>query len=388
MLNKLKDLFKGQINYNRYHKEVHQNIWIFSSTENAHFNYNSKYLFLYVKDHLPEITPYYVINDSEKRKQLKEIYGDAYFIGNETPEDIEKILSAKVWFTSAGLPLYAAGLKKKHIIINLWHGVPLKKIVLQEEKKWNPAKIYFKYIFTNNYHSVLTSSENMVDIMADSFGIKKSQVKVWGQPRMDALLDPIDRNKYLENALKEELPDYDKVLLYAPTHRDGKKSKLFPFADFNIQDFEDFLERNKILLCIRMHLSEADDSDAASSKWIKQLDNSKVEEVNDVLSIFDMLITDYSSIYIDYLLLNRPILFLAYDAAEYLKTRGLNFSYDEVTPGDKPTTAAEFEAAIQKGLYHDEHGQWRQEVYEFFNQTPYPCSARICSEILKLEEHL
>ena len=61
-----------------------------------------------------------------------------------------------------------------------------------------------------------------------------------------------------------------------------------------------------------------------------------------VLGIFDLLVTDYSSIYIDYLLTEKPIVFLPYDKEQYLEGRGMNFGYDEVTPGPKPETMRSF----------------------------------------------
>ena len=78
-------------------------MWIFSSTDNSHYNYNSRYLFEYVKDNLLEITSYFVINDEKLRRKLGEEYGEQYFIETCSEEGMKKVLSAGVWFTSAGL---------------------------------------------------------------------------------------------------------------------------------------------------------------------------------------------------------------------------------------------------------------------------------------------
>ena len=59
-------------------------IWLFSSTDNSHYNYNSRYLFEYVKENLPEITPLFVINDPELRNSLSSKYGKQYFIETES----------------------------------------------------------------------------------------------------------------------------------------------------------------------------------------------------------------------------------------------------------------------------------------------------------------
>ena len=86
-------------------------IWLFSSTDNSHYNYNSRYLFEYVKENLPEITPLFVINDPELRNSLSSKYGKQHFIETESIQGIRQALSAGVWFTSAGLPAgYMAGI--------------------------------------------------------------------------------------------------------------------------------------------------------------------------------------------------------------------------------------------------------------------------------------
>ena len=125
--------------------------WIFSSVDNCHYNYNSRYLFEYVKEKVKEVTPYFVINDERLRKELSDRYGEDYFIETNTAAGIKKVLSAGVWFTSAGLPVYGTKLKKDRLIINLWHGVPLKKIALMDPNlnKW--SRLYFKKIFNSSH---------------------------------------------------------------------------------------------------------------------------------------------------------------------------------------------------------------------------------------------
>lgn len=105
-------------------------VWVFSSVDNCHYNYNSRYLFEYVRDNLKQVKPLFVINDDALRTQLGAEYGEQYFIETNTASGIRKVLGAGVWFTSAGLPVYGTNLRKNRLIINLWHGVPLKQIAL------------------------------------------------------------------------------------------------------------------------------------------------------------------------------------------------------------------------------------------------------------------
>ena len=112
---------------------------------------------------------------------------------------------------------------------------------------------------------------------------------------------------------------------------------------------------------------------------IRFLNEDRVEDIMEVLAMFDLLITDYSSIYIDYLLLERPMLFLPYDREDYLKTRGFNFDYDEVTPGPKPKSYAEFLNSIEGLLYNEmNYVENRKKIERKFNKIQEPCSEYIC----------
>lgn len=358
------------------------NIWIFSSVDNRKYNYNSKYLFEYVKKNLPEITPRYVINDDEERATLSHIYGDEFFIESYSVEGIKKVLEGGVWFTSAGLPVYGFRLGKKRKIVNLWHGVPLKKIALLENQASWFKRLYFKSIFSANYDSIYTTSETLIPIMAKSFGVGRDCIKVMGQPRNDLLFQEIDRQDMLKRLYGIDFL-VNHVILYAPTYREFGDTKLFPFEDFDIKVLNDFLERHKIMLLIRYHLEEQQ-GECLESRWIRTVNEDKVLDIMEILSGFDGVITDYSSIYIDYLLLERPVVFLPYDFYEYERKRGMNFVYEEVTPGPKPTTMKEFMKEVER-LFTDSsyYKEARHKGNMFFNGIQEPCSDRICKIIMK-----
>ena len=356
-------------------------IWLFSSTDNSHYNYNSRYLFEYVKENLPEITPLFVINDSELRNSLSSKYGKQYFIETESIQGIRQALSAGVWFTSAGLPAYGIGLHKKRLIINLWHGVPLKKIALLDPNLKKAARIYFKKIFSENYTCILTTSHELIPLMARSFAVSEDKIKVWGQPRNDGLFQKNDCREIL-GQLFPDLPEYTKTVLYAPTFRDYGQVQLFPFKDFDQEQLEAFLEEKNMLLFIRTHVAEQGSAAPYLGKRIRFLGNEQAEDVTGILNIFDCLITDYSSIYIDYLLTDKPMIFLPYDRQHYLDGRGMNFDYDDVTPGPKPETFNDFLDALSP-----KEDFWKSErtrVNRLFNEIQHPCAADICNKVLKM----
>lgn len=368
--------------------------WAFSSVHNQTFNYNSSYLFLYVKEYCPDIHPYYVINDDRLRQELGERYGKEYFIDGKTLDGIRKILNCKVWFTSTAPPLYGMGFQKKYTIVNLWHGVPLKKIGMEQKNLSRLTRLYYKYLFADNYAAVLTTSEHLVPVMSRSFLVEPDRVKVWGQPRNDMLFCKQDVGEVLNRVYgAQSLPEVEKVLLYAPTFRDHAPTRLFPFPELqngkdwpDMEKLQSWLEEHRMLLCIRLHLY-----DQTANGWLKELDGQqgsrirllgedRAADIMEILNIFDLLITDYSSIYIDYLFTGKPMVFLPYDREDYLRERGMNFPYDEVTPGPKPKTFPEFLNSIEDLLYNrDSYVQWREEVHAFFNQIQRPCCGDICN---------
>lgn len=396
MWNKITNLIKTSWARLTFRGEPSPQCWVFSSVHNQTFNYNSSYLFLYVKDHCPDIHPCYVLNDDDLRKELEEKYGREYFIDTKTLSGIRKVLSCKVWFTSTAPPLYGIGFRKNHIIVNLWHGIPLKKIGMEQENLSGLTRKYYKYLFADNYEAVVTTSEELVPVMSRSFLVEPERIKVWGQPRNDMLFEKQDGGEVLrqifEKAGEEDsnLPNFKKTVLYAPTFRDNAPTKIFPFPDFDISRLQEWLEVQDLFLCIRLHLY-----DQTACRWLKELDHpgsrirllneDRVSDIMEVLNIFDLLVTDYSSIYIDYLLTGNPVIFLPYDREEYLKDRGMNFDYDQATPGPKPKTFQEFLNSVCDLLYnHDGYVRQRAQINDFFNEVQNPCCAEICNYVREL----
>lgn len=382
MLGKLRLLLKQSKAVKKYlneKKEINEKRWLFSSSENTEFNYNSKYLFEYVLSAHPEIEPFYVINNDEKREKLNKKYGRELFINTLTEEGMDTALSCKTWFTSAGLPVYASDLAKYYDIINLWHGIPLKKIALQDKNLSFFTKLMFRKIFSENYKYILTSSEKLIPVMQRSFDVEEKKIKVWGQPRCDLIYKENDRKKLMAKLYGKET-EFNRLILYAPTFRDKYRTRLFPFDDYEPSILDQYLKGSGTLILVKPHISETADFSPYYTENILPLNME--DDIMDVLNIFDMLITDYSSIYIDYLKLNRGIIFLPYDRNEYIRGRGLNFNLDEVTPGEKPSDLQGFINAL-KGADDDYYSIKRREVLEIMDTTRGMVSESICRNIIR-----
>ena len=389
MFTKIKSLLKTTFIKLITKDDIDYSTWVFSSSFNTKFNYNSKYLFEYVIKNELGITPIYVVNDDNLRSQLKTKYGDQYFVETKSFKGIKRVLNSGVWFTSAGMPVYGFSLNKKRIIINLWHGVPLKKINLMENNISIYRKIFFKYFFSKNYTYILTTSKNLVNIMKKSFGVNDEKIKVLGQPRNDKIFS-ISNPREVLNSLYSDLPSYKKIILYAPTFRENSGTVFFPFTDFCQTDLDKYLEENDLIIFIRCHQLETNNLGGSISNRIRLINEDKVEDVMDIINIFDLLITDYSSMYIDFLLTEKPILFLPYDKEEYIKKRGLNFEYDSVTPGPKPKTFIDFKNEIIVLLNNNNYYMLeRKKMNLFFYEVKKPCSDLIYrfvkEEVHKLE---
>lgn len=378
--NKIFNLIKTTLIQLTYRPKIDKYLWIFSSVDNCHYNYNAKYLFEYIKKNCPDITPRFVINDCTLRHRLQIKYGREYFIETNTIAGIKLVLTAGVWLTSAGLPVYGFNLCRKHIIVNLWHGVPLKRIALLENNTSHIQQRYFKYIFSNNYSYILTTSKNLIPVMAKSFGVSTDKIVPWGQPRNDEIFSYNCQTKLY--CLFENLPEYQHAILYAPTYRENNSVRLFPFTDFSPYELNKFLEDEKIIIFIRHHISAELSQDEMSNKRILFINEDIQDDIMQIINNFDLLITDYSSIFIDFLLTGCPLLFLPYDKASYIKERGLNFEYDSITPGPKPTSFNEFLIETKKLLYNpDYYKKERTKINNFFNDVKAPCSAYICTKL-------
>lgn len=183
-------------------------------------------------------------------------------------------------------------------------------------------------------------------------------------------------------------------ILYVPTFRDNIGSEIDLFTDYNfdINKWQKYLEKNKIVFNIKMHpvnkTSKTILDKLSKSKNIIFLDEI---DINDILPSFDILINDYSSIYFDFLLTNKPIVFAPFDYVKYLtKDRELYYDYDEVTPGPKCKDWNEVLKWIEKfnfnsSLYAKEREIIRNRFHKYLDGNS---CMRVFEQIVKLNEEV
>ena len=325
---------------------------IFTSTGNTKYDHNSKYLFEYFLKYYTDFDVKYVINEPNLKNNLEEKIGN-YFINTNSIKGMLYSLKAYTWITSSiELPVGGIFQRINRLVIHLGHGTPLKNIGFLEKNISTLKKVYY-ILIKNNFSYVLSTSYDFDKIMSKFLNIPLKRIFTNGQPRLDSIFEK--KEDILNRVFKVE--KNMKNILYAPTWRQDSETKLFPFSDFNEKEIENFLEDNKINIFLRVHpdFETEIDEKLLKIKGIYVLNSKVVKDISEYLSCFDLLITDYSSIFIDYLLLDKPILFLPYDFENYNEEIGFTVDYMSHTPGPKSYTFKSFKNEIIELLNNNEY---------------------------------
>ncbi len=355
-------------------------ILLCSINKNSFYD-NTKSMFLYLIKHTDyEIK--YVINDEKKCVELNKQYPNC-FISLKNKEGRQFLKDADFWLLDGGMPTKNIFYMSNKEIINFWHGVPLKKIAMNAHYGLDRIRMFLQLkIFQPFITAYITTSQNFVPVMANSFLLPESKVKVLGQPRNEHIYDYVEKDIFLK--FYDDIDLNSKFILYAPTWRKSqygasfsKEVSFFPFSDMNYQDFNEFLKRNNLTIFLRPHPLEK--LNFYETKNIKILDVEKIQSINDVINVFDLLIADYSGIYVDYLLLDKPIIFIPYDIEKYQGIRGFNFNYESVSPGPKPNNYEEFKKEIVMLINDNSYFRKdRLKANDFFNDVRFnPCEKNL-----------
>jgi CDP-glycerol glycerophosphotransferase len=307
---------------------------------------------------------YFVVNNNALRDELNRTIGN-YFIETETIAGKLFALCAAVWFTSSlTIPVGGFFMRYKRLVINLGHGTPLKRFGLWSRKASLLQKTYY-YVSRTNVSYTIASSGVFAERISKIFGLPLESVLIAGQPRNDQLFVKSDLDMRLFGNRMDT-----KNILYAPTFRSSEELRFFPFPDISYQELGDFFRQNNINIFLRPHPNFDDriDKKLLEISHIHVFSCRNYPEIMDYLNNFDLLITDYSSIYFDYLLLDRPIVFLPYDYDSYNQETGFTVDYEEFTPGPKPSTMKDFMDALYESLYgQGKYTNDRKRVNAFCN---------------------
>lgn len=228
-------------------------------------------------------------------------------------------------------------------VLQLWHGIPLKKIKYDVNPPGTLEKIQDMFFRDTR---VLYTSQNYHEIYRRCFGKDDAHLFLCGQPRNDIFFD----SSLIDSKMNEELQKIigeKKMILYMPTHRKEGKEKLELEKHIDFERLSQICQNKKYVFVIKKHFYHLSEKCVQKFSNIIDISNKNFDS-QFLLSQADMLITDYSSCYIDYLLREKPILFFQYDKEEYkTNERELYFDNDLVYPGYVVTTYDELEDALK-----------------------------------------
>jgi CDP-glycerol glycerophosphotransferase len=222
--------------------------------------------------------------------------------------------------------------------------------------KWYLRKISVVGCWYDCY--VLTTSEFSSKIIGRAFDVSEERTIISGYPRNYIALsdDPLNYIPHNEHYHYEMVRSFKesgyRIIGYFPTFRDKKETLIFGSDQFDeILYFLDFCENLKIKIIGKFHFAGKNDKCLEEINAHQAFVNlSSDNDVYTFIRHIDLLITDYSSIYFDFLLSEKPIIFFPYDLKYYVEEdRGLIFKYDEYTPGPKVYNLKELEDLLKGG---------------------------------------
>ena len=263
-----------------------------------------------------------------------------------------------IFLNDTFMPMANLNFSKEAVIVQLWHGQGVfKKFIMDTDLtdyvRKNAEKCADKYTY------VVVSSKSVSPICAGAFGVNEEKCLPFGQPASDTLFKT-DKTKFYD--IYPELKD-KKTILYAPTFRDNEEADKKILENFDAEKIKKELGDEYALL-IRLH--------PQVHTSVKETDGvynaTDYDDVNDLIRECDILITDYSSICMDFSMLSKPMLFFAYDLEKYKNDRDLYFDYEEYVPGKIVKTADEIISAIKnKDFETEKNEKFRNFNFDFFD---------------------
>ena len=350
------------------------NLIIFTSEYGKAFRGNPKFLFEYVIDQVPEFEAIWISFSYDIYMKIKKKY----------PENVVYLYSLKgfraiirskfvifhqITFDYGEIPFN----KKKQIFIETFHGLVFKNLGFKRKKTVEETNL-LKNTINNYYDIIVSTSELNSKSIIECFQVKSEKIIISGYPRNDIFNKDITDKSVIREITKYK-DKFEKVILYAPTFRDNGQVKYFPFSDMDYVKLNNFLKEKEMILLIHSHFHDFNNDLHFKKKMSRIIPITKNNLENDLIDIYqalavtDILITDYSSIFLDFLLLDRPIIFIPYDLKQFKQERGLFFDYNSNTPGPKINSFKDFIQELEKaskGL--DSYKDHRKEILEKFHK--------------------
>ncbi len=290
---------------------------------------------------------------------------------------------------------------KPRVIINLWHGIPLKKLLAlaNDEVRKHTDRVAFRRLERSHYAGLITSSAIDSHAMATMFHpITYDRVWVTGLPRSDFLMMPrAQLPTYLRDGLArvEQIKGERTLIVYAPTYRQVTVAGAgyYQFSEADAQAIRALLAKHNAVLGIRLHyFRNATEvfniEQLIDGQHIVELDHQQFPDIACVLRGADLVVTDYSSVYIDAMYLNKPVFSFAYDLEHYQQQQdGVLYDLDLVFPGPVVATPQALVQALDQELSNPlqvDSDRYRMARKLFFAHTDAGNCQRVVDRIRQL----
>ena len=241
-------------------------------------------------------------------------------------------LRAKYWITNSSMERGLFFKKRDTICLNTWHGTPIKKM----GSDIPPDSKFFRADFQADI--MLAQSGYEAEIFSRAFRFPLSKIRITGLPRNDELCGA-DGKRGAEIRTKIGLLTEKRIILYAPTFREFELSFLgcdfFPPMDFKRWDKS---LGGEYVLLFRAHYEVQEHIKFGNNEFVH--DVSEYPNLNELMIVSDVLVSDYSSIFFDYSILERPMFCFAYDYKQYIEKRGMYIDLESELP-NKPMRSEE-----------------------------------------------
>ena len=281
--------------------------------------------------------------------------------------------------------------------VNLWHGTPLKKILRDNDNKkdidWiafhsrGIKKLFYKAIYPGLWEHpdlLISTSPTVSKRLQSAFDLPSRKIKITGYPVNDLLFRKAIFDKCVPEQLivSKAIEDNRKVILYLPTYRERANVDM----RFDYHRLNNLLRKYNALFVIKLHPFDNTRIKLDHVDNIVQL--SSEIDIYSLMSSSSALVTDYSSVSVDYMLLDRPVIYFVYDLDEYLKKdRNMYDSFDDIAGGPICRNFDEFIDALKVSVLDglDEYVESRGEVRNIFHTYQDGFSAsRVYKQILEL----
>lgn len=338
------------------------------------FSDSAKIFYDYLKsikqDKFKKICWIYTENDSENR----EISDKKYYLF--TFSAIYQLLTSKYIVHDHCDKFISFLLSDKRVLFNLWHGMPIKAIGQLDTGLARHTKRNYKYLAKNSYMFIISDIYRV--IMSSMLNINPNKIFVTGQARTDVMFRPTEGT-----AEKLGLDTSKKLVIYTPTYKKRSKNEdvkteydnIFYLKDYSDNDFLSFLEQNNLCLVIKPHpFEESDFKNRLKNSPLVNNNNVKIlysEDfvrnnlmLNEIFPLSSLIISDFSSVTIDYAMLKKPILYLNNYTEEYKNGRGLILpdNYKILMPGEDVNTYEELKNKILNCIREEKPNYKQEEV--------------------------